>query len=252
MNSARVFSVLNSPVNAEVVAIECCFWMPRMTMHMCCASITTATPSGFERLLDAVADLDRQPLLHLQPAREGIDHARDLGQADDVAVRECRRRAPCRRTAACGARTANRPRCRARSPSAGIPRGTSPSAGSPPDRDRSRGSGTAAPWPRAPASSPDLRASGPRRGPAESTRYLLGDARDRRRVVLVDLRVAVHLVFFEHLGLRAHCIHPLTPDGRRRRAGSLPRASGKARTDALEDAVRRRDRIRVSWIAGSP
>ncbi len=40
-----------------------------------------------ERLLDAVADLDRQPLLHLQPARIGIDHARDLRQADDLAVR---------------------------------------------------------------------------------------------------------------------------------------------------------------------
>ena len=47
MNSARVLSVLNSPVNADVVAIECCFWIPRITMHMCCASITTATPSGF-------------------------------------------------------------------------------------------------------------------------------------------------------------------------------------------------------------
>ena len=41
-----------------------------------------------QRLLDAVADLDREPLLHLQAARERVHDARDLGQPDDVAVRD--------------------------------------------------------------------------------------------------------------------------------------------------------------------
>ena len=52
------------------------------------ASITTATPSGFEILPDAVGDLRGQPLLHLQPARKGLQHARELGDADDMVARQ--------------------------------------------------------------------------------------------------------------------------------------------------------------------
>ena len=47
MNSSRVrICVRKTPVNAEVVVIEFCFCTPRICMHMCPASITTATPSG--------------------------------------------------------------------------------------------------------------------------------------------------------------------------------------------------------------
>ena len=33
-------------LNVDVVVTEFCFCTPRITMHMCCASITTATPLG--------------------------------------------------------------------------------------------------------------------------------------------------------------------------------------------------------------
>ena len=39
-----------------------------------------------QRALDRVGDLVRQALLHLQPAGVHLDHARELGQADDPAV----------------------------------------------------------------------------------------------------------------------------------------------------------------------
>lgn len=41
-----------------------------------------------ERLLNAIADLHGQPLLHLQPAGIGLDDARDLRQPGDIAVRD--------------------------------------------------------------------------------------------------------------------------------------------------------------------
>src|SRR5690606_679655 len=46
-NSARVRSLANSPVKAEVVVTEFCFCIPRIAIHKCLHSITTATPSGF-------------------------------------------------------------------------------------------------------------------------------------------------------------------------------------------------------------
>ena len=49
--------------------------------------MTTATPSGAIRRLDRLGDLRREPLLHLQPAREHVDDARDLAEADHAAVR---------------------------------------------------------------------------------------------------------------------------------------------------------------------
>src|SRR5258706_6268794 len=36
--------------------------------------------------LNAIAAFDREPLLHLQPARKRVDHARDFRQADDMSV----------------------------------------------------------------------------------------------------------------------------------------------------------------------
>ena len=49
INSSRVRrSFMKAPVKAEVVVTEFCFCTPRICMHMCAASITTATPSGFK------------------------------------------------------------------------------------------------------------------------------------------------------------------------------------------------------------
>src|SRR5690606_26577044 len=39
--------VLKSPVKVVVSVVAPCFWIPRMAMHMCSASIITATPRGF-------------------------------------------------------------------------------------------------------------------------------------------------------------------------------------------------------------
>lgn len=46
-NSSRVLlSLRKAPVNAEVVVTLFCFSTPRICIHMCAASITTATPRG--------------------------------------------------------------------------------------------------------------------------------------------------------------------------------------------------------------
>lgn len=47
INSSRVFACWKYPVKSDVVVKEFCFSTPRICMHMCCASITTITPSGF-------------------------------------------------------------------------------------------------------------------------------------------------------------------------------------------------------------
>ena len=47
INSSRVFAWLNAPVKSDVVVMEFCFSTPRICMHMCLASTTTITPSGF-------------------------------------------------------------------------------------------------------------------------------------------------------------------------------------------------------------
>ena len=72
----------------EVTATEFCFSTPRIIMQRCMASITTPTPRGLDHLLDRLGDLDGEPLLHLQPAREHVHEARDLREADDLAVGE--------------------------------------------------------------------------------------------------------------------------------------------------------------------
>ena len=46
MNSSRVASFSNAPLKSEVVVTEFCFCTPRIIMHMCWASMTTATPRG--------------------------------------------------------------------------------------------------------------------------------------------------------------------------------------------------------------
>ena len=47
-NSSLVLRLLRkAPVKADVVVTEFCFCTPRICMHMCAASMTTATPRGF-------------------------------------------------------------------------------------------------------------------------------------------------------------------------------------------------------------
>ena len=55
-------------------------------MHWCSASISTATPRGLSAALDGVGDLRRHGLLRLQALGEDLDHAGDLGDADDAPV----------------------------------------------------------------------------------------------------------------------------------------------------------------------
>lgn len=46
-NSSRVAILLRkAPEKSEVVVNECCFCTPLICMQRCCASMTTATPSG--------------------------------------------------------------------------------------------------------------------------------------------------------------------------------------------------------------
>ena len=80
--------VRKAPSIALVTAKEFCFSTPRIDMHRCVASITTATPSGaiFSRIV--FGDLIGQPLLHLEPAAEHVDQPRDLAQADDLRARD--------------------------------------------------------------------------------------------------------------------------------------------------------------------
>ena len=88
-NSPRVrASSRKTPSIALVTATEFCFSTPRIIMHRCVASITTATPCGCDLLVHRLGDLGGQPLLHLQAAREHVDQAGDLAQADHLPLRQ--------------------------------------------------------------------------------------------------------------------------------------------------------------------
>ena len=50
-------------------------WTPRVVMHWCAASITTATPLRLQHVLDGVGDLRGQLLLDLQPLGIDLHHA---------------------------------------------------------------------------------------------------------------------------------------------------------------------------------
>ena len=67
---------------------EFCFSTPRIAMHRCVPSQTTATPSGLIFSVMVARDLVGQALLQLQPPREDVDEARDLAEADHLAVRD--------------------------------------------------------------------------------------------------------------------------------------------------------------------
>ena len=61
---------------------------PRVVMHWCAASTTTATPRGLQHVLQRVGDLRRHLLLDLQPLRVDLDEPRQLRDADDAPVRQ--------------------------------------------------------------------------------------------------------------------------------------------------------------------
>ena len=91
MNSSRVFwLVWKLPSMALVVTLEFCFSTPRMRMQRCSASSTTRDAERVELLLHGGRDLGGHALLHLEPAREDLDQARDLADADDPLARDVR------------------------------------------------------------------------------------------------------------------------------------------------------------------
>ena len=77
----------NDPSMALVTAVEFCFSTPRIDMHRCVPSQTTATPSSaiFSWIVSAIY---RQPLLQLQPAREHVDEPGNLAESNNSAVRD--------------------------------------------------------------------------------------------------------------------------------------------------------------------
>jgi hypothetical protein len=70
----------------EVTMLTPRLWMPRVVMHSCAPSTTTPTPQRLQHVLDALGDLRGHLLLHLEAARVGLDHARQLADADHLAV----------------------------------------------------------------------------------------------------------------------------------------------------------------------
>src|SRR4030095_10724780 len=62
MNSSRVLEfVWKAPRMALVTTVEFCFSMPRIRMHRCSASVTTATPSGasWRSIVSAISVVSR-------------------------------------------------------------------------------------------------------------------------------------------------------------------------------------------------
>ena len=89
MNSWRVSTLVrNTPSIAEVVTQEFCFSTPRIRMHRCSASSTTATPKGLSSSIRVERDLGRHPLLDLEAAGVDFDQPRQLRQPDDVMARQ--------------------------------------------------------------------------------------------------------------------------------------------------------------------
>ena len=88
MNSSRVASFSNAPLKSEVVVTEFCFCTPRIIMHMCWASMTTATPRGLSVFLYTVFYVICQSLLHLKSSGKGFNHPGNFTQPGDVPVRD--------------------------------------------------------------------------------------------------------------------------------------------------------------------
>ncbi len=88
-NSARVRASSRNVPSIWLVIIDTPrLCTPRVVMHWCTASMTTPTPRGFSTPCDAVRDLRGQLFLHLEAPRVRVDHARELGDADDLVGRQ--------------------------------------------------------------------------------------------------------------------------------------------------------------------
>ena len=88
-NSRRVAgSSRNAPSIRLVTMAAPDLCTPRVVMHWCDASITTATPRGVQHFLHRVGDLGGQFLLDLQPSGIGIDQPRDLADPDHPVLRQ--------------------------------------------------------------------------------------------------------------------------------------------------------------------
>ena len=77
-------SARNMPVNWVVMVETPGFCTPRIAMHLCSASIITATPRGL-RISSIASAICGSGLLRLQAAREDVDHAGELREADHAA-----------------------------------------------------------------------------------------------------------------------------------------------------------------------
>ena len=71
-----------------VTMVAPCLLTPRVVMHWCVAWITTADPVRLQHGVEGVGDLRREPLLHLQAARERVDEAGELRDADHAIARQ--------------------------------------------------------------------------------------------------------------------------------------------------------------------
>jgi hypothetical protein len=73
-----------APSITEVFMVEFCFSTPRIIMHMCRASMTTATPAASVTCC-CVGDLPGEVFLNLQAPGEHVHQPRDLRQAQHLA-----------------------------------------------------------------------------------------------------------------------------------------------------------------------
>ncbi len=87
---------LNTPVKVDVRVVDPCLRMPRIAMHICSASIITATPRGLSTSWMTRGDLRGERLLRLQAMGKNVDDAGDLRQTDDLAIRQIADMRACR------------------------------------------------------------------------------------------------------------------------------------------------------------
>ena len=88
-NSWRVSALSRkTPIMRLVTMVTPGLWMPRVVMHWCVPSVTTATPCGFSTGIETRGDLGRHLLLDLQPPRIDFDQAGQFGNSDHAVARQ--------------------------------------------------------------------------------------------------------------------------------------------------------------------
>ncbi len=70
----------------DVTAAECCFSTPRIIMHKMAGFDDHAYALRLDYFLDGLGDLGGEALLNLQAAGEEFDQARNLAEADHLAI----------------------------------------------------------------------------------------------------------------------------------------------------------------------